>query len=62
MADRHVHATQTSLGGTLQSTVYFTLSPVFDVLHLHQDLYGSNEAAREARVQLLEFEQVGLSE
>jgi hypothetical protein len=61
LTDSLVSATRTSLGDTLRSVVYFTPS-AFDVLYVRQDLYGSPEAAREAKAQLVELEQAGFAE
>jgi hypothetical protein len=60
-ADRLVRVARTSLGDTLRSVVYFTPA-AFDVLYVRTDLYGSTEAAREAKGQLVEFERVGFAE
>lgn len=61
MVERIVSATRTSLGDTLRSVVYFTPS-TFDVLYVRQDLYESTEAARQAKAQLVDLEQVGFAE
>jgi hypothetical protein len=61
MADSLVSATRTSLGDTLRSVVYFTPS-AFDVLYVRQDLYASNDAAREGKAQLVDLEQMGFAE
>jgi hypothetical protein len=60
-ADSVVSAVRTSVGDTLRSVVYFTPS-AFDVLYVRQDLYESDEAAREAKGRLVELEQVGFAE
>lgn len=60
-ADSIVSAVRTSVGDTLRSVVYFTPS-AFDVLYVRQDLYESDEAAREAKGQLVELERVGFAE
>jgi hypothetical protein len=41
--------------------VYFTPS-AFDVLYARQDLYDSDDAAREPKSQLVEFERTGFGE
>ncbi|SDC37119.1 hypothetical protein [Natrinema hispanicum] len=56
-----VSAARTSLGDTLRSVLYFTPS-AFDILYLRQDLYDSTADARDAKAQLVEFEQAGFSE
>ncbi|MFA9417195.1 hypothetical protein [Natrinema sp. HArc-T2] len=56
-----ISAARTSLGDTLRSVIYFTPS-AFDILYLRQDLYGSRADARDAKSQLVEFEQAGFSE
>lgn len=61
MSDSIVSAVRTSLGDTLRSIVYFTPSE-FDVLYVRQDLYESQDDAREAKSQLVEFEQTGFAE
>ena len=60
-ADSVVSAARTSLGDTLRSVVYFTPSG-FDVLYVRQDLYSSEDAAREAKAQLVDLERVGFAE
>jgi hypothetical protein len=61
MADSIISATHTSLGDTLRSVMYFTPSS-FDLLYVRQDLYPSDEAARERKAQLVELERVGFAE
>lgn len=61
MADSVLSATRTSLGDTLRSIVYFTPSS-FDLLYVRQDLYPSDEAARERKAQLVRLERVGFAE
>jgi hypothetical protein len=61
VADSLVSATRTSLGDSLRSVVYFTLSG-FDVLYVRQDLYDSETATRRAKSQLVEFERTGFAE
>lgn len=61
MAETILSATRTSLGDTLRSVVYFTPSS-FDLLYVRQDLYSSDEAARERKAQLVQLEQVGFAE
>lgn len=61
MAETILSATRTSLGDTLRSIVYFTPSS-FDLLYVRQDLYSSDEAAREGKAQLVQLEQVGFAE
>jgi len=56
-----VSAARTSLGDTLRSVIYLTPS-AFDIPYLRQDLYGSTADARDAKAQLVEFEQAGFSE
>jgi hypothetical protein len=60
-ADSLVSAVRTSVGDTLRSVVYFTPS-AFDVLYVRQDLYESDEAARQAKGRLVELERVGFAE
>ncbi|MFC5279455.1 hypothetical protein ACFPM1_11910 [Halorubrum rubrum] len=59
--DSLVSATRTSLGDSLRSVVYFTPS-AFDVLYVRQDLYASDDAAREVKAELVSLEQVGFAE
>jgi hypothetical protein len=61
VADSLVSATRTSLGDSLRSVVYFTLSG-FDVLYVRQDLYESETDVRQAKSQLVEFERTGFAE
>lgn len=61
LADSIVGAARASLGDTLRAVVYFTPSS-FDVLYRRQGLYGSSDAAREAKSQLVEFERTGFVE
>jgi hypothetical protein len=61
MAETILSATRTSLGDSLRSVVYFTPSS-FDLLYVRQDLYSSDEAARERKTQLVQLEQVGFAE
>jgi hypothetical protein len=60
-ADSLVSATRTSLGDSLRSVVYFTPS-AFDVLYVRQDLYASDDVAREVKAELVSLEQVGFAE
>lgn len=60
-ADGLVSATRTSLGDTLRSVIYFTPS-AFDVLYVRRDLYASEDAAQEAKAQLVDLEQIGFAE
>jgi hypothetical protein len=60
-ADSLVSATRTSLGDSLRSVVYFTPS-AFDVLYVRQDVYASDDVAREVKSQLVSLEQVGFAE
>jgi hypothetical protein len=61
LAGNLVSATRTSLGDTLRSVVYFTPS-AFDVLYVRRDLYRSDEDARRAKAQLVDFERTGFAE
>ena len=60
-AESVVSAARTSLGDSLRSVVYFTPS-AFDVLYARQDLYASDDAAREAKAELVDLERVGFAE
>ena len=60
-AESVVSAARTSLGDSLRSVVYFTPS-AFDVLYVRQDLYASDDAAREAKAELVDLERVGFAE
>lgn len=61
MADSLVSATRTSLGDSLRAVVYFTPA-AFDVLYVRQDLYGSDDAARDVKGKLVDLERVGFAE
>jgi len=61
MAETILSATRTSLGDTLRSVVYFTPSS-FDLLYVRQDLYSSDETARDRKRQLVQLERVGFAE
>ena len=61
LADSIISAARASLGDTLRAVVYFTPSS-FDILYRRQGLYGSPDAAREAKSQLVEFERTGFAE
>lgn len=60
-AESVVSAARTSLGDSLRSVVHFTPS-AFDVLYVRQDLYASDDAAREAKAELVDLERVGFAE
>ena len=60
-AESVVSAARTSLGDSLRSVVYFTPS-AFDVLYVRQDRYASDDAAREAKAELVDLERVGFAE
>jgi hypothetical protein len=60
-AESVVSAARTSLGGSLRSVVYFTPS-ARDVLYVRQDRYVSDDAAREAKAELVDLERVGFAE
>lgn len=61
LADSILSATRTSLGDTLRSVVYYTPTS-FDLLYVRQDLYPSDETARERKAQLVQLEHVGFAE
>lgn len=60
-AESVVSAARTSLGDSLRSVVYFTPS-ARDVLYVRQDRYASDDAAREAKAELVDLERVGFAE
>jgi hypothetical protein len=61
LAERIVSAARTGLGDELRSVIYFTPS-AFDLLYLRSDLYGTPEAARRAKSELVDIERVGFAE
>jgi hypothetical protein len=60
-AEQIVRAARTGLGEDLRSVIYFTPS-AFDLLYLRSDLYGTPEAARRAKSDLVDIERVGFAE
>jgi hypothetical protein len=60
-AESVVSAARTSLGDSPRSVVYFTPS-AFDVLYVRQDRYASDDAAREAKAELVDLGRVGFAE